>query len=115
MNERRRQDRHQLLFHAPVMDRDGGAIGHLIDVSPTGLMIATEQPLEAGQQLCLRIPLPIVCAGVRELTTPATAQWSEPTGHPAYHRNGLGDVEFDDEQLRALTMLFDDYRLRMAE
>ena len=111
MDERRRHDRHQLLFHAPVVDSDRGPIGQLIDVSPTGLMIATEQPLEAGQQFRLRIPLPVVCAGVRELSTPAIAQWSEPTGHPAYHRNGLANVQFDEDQLRALTMLVDDYRL----
>ncbi len=116
MNDRRRANRHQLLFNARVYDVDRGhVIGHLSNLSEDGLMVVTEQPLPVGHAYRVRIPLPVAFDGLGELTTEVTVAWTEPATHPAYHRNGLRALSLDAEQRRVLTRLVEDYDLRIDE
>ncbi len=116
MNDRRRANRHQLLFNARVYDADRGhVIGHLSNLSEDGLMVVTEQPLPVGRTYRVRIPLPVEFDGLGELATETTVAWTEPATHPAYHRNGLRARSLDPEQRRVLARLVDDYDLRIDE
>jgi hypothetical protein len=114
VNDRRRANRHQLLFNARVYDADeGGVIGHLSNLSEDGLMVITERPLPVGRAHRVRIPLPVEFEGMGELRTETTVAWTEPATHPAYHRNGLHAHALDDRQRRVLTRLVEDYDLRI--
>ena len=116
MNDRRRANRHQLLFNARVYDADqGDVIGHLSNLSEDGLMVVTEQPLPLGHTHRVRIPLPVEFEGLGELRTETTVAWPEPATHPAYHRNGLHAHSLDAGQRRVLTRLVEDYDLRIDE
>lgn len=115
MTERRRADRYQLMFHTAVVDADDGTtLGHLVDISVDGLMIASDQPLAPGRRYRLTIPMPISFDGHRELRVRATSAWTAPALHPALHRNGFRDLELPPEQQQAFQRLVDEYRLRAA-
>lgn len=115
MQERRQEERHQLMFHTRVVDADSGAtLGQLVDLSPKGLMVAAESALEQGRRHHLLIPLPVPFDGHSELRLSATVAWTAPALHPSYHRNGFKDLELPDEQQRAFERLVDEYRLRAA-
>jgi hypothetical protein len=116
VNERRRANRHQLLFNARVHDADNDSvIGHLSNLSEDGLMVVTEKPLPMGRTYRVRIPLPVAFNGLAELTTETTVAWTEPATHPAYHRNGLRALSLDADQRHVLTRLVEDYDLRIDE
>ena len=115
MQDRRQSERHQLMFHATVMDAETDvALGQLVDISETGLMLASEAPLENGRRYRLYIPLPIAFDGYTEIRLRATVTWTAPALHPAFHRNGFKELELPAEQERAFQRLIDDYRLRAA-
>ncbi len=116
MNERRRANRHQLLFNARVYDADRGQlIGHLSNLSADGLMVITEEPLTVGRAYRVRVPLPVAFDGLGELTTETTVAWTEPATHPTYHRNGLRALSLDAEQRSVLTRLVEEYDLGIDE
>ncbi len=113
--ERRKEERHQLMFHTRVVDADSGAtLGQLIDLSPKGLMLASETALEEGQRHRLLIPLPVPFDGHSELRLWATVAWTASALHPSYHRNGFKSLELPTEQQHAFERLVDEYRLRAA-
>jgi hypothetical protein len=115
VNERRKEERHQLMFHTRVVDADSGAtLGQLVDLSSKGLMVASETAFEEGRRYRLLIPLPVPFDGYSELRLWARVAWTAPAMHPSYHRNGFKDLELPDEQWRAFERLVDEYRLRAA-
>lgn len=116
VRERRTDDRYQLLFHVQVHDADGRRpLGYLVDLSRGGLMLATEQPLEANRRYRLRIPLPIAYLGRNEIELDAISAWSAPSMHPAYHRTGFRDLSLEPEQREVLDRLVEDYHMYSAD
>ena len=114
MNERRRKNRHQLLFNAGVYDADSGRlIGHLSNLSTDGLMVITERPLPMGRTYRVRIPLPVAFEGRGEIEVEVEVAWTQPATHPTYQRNGLRALALEPEQRRVLTRLVEDYDLRI--
>jgi len=104
------------MFHVQVMDADtDDPIGYLVDISPGGLMVASEGPLEVDRRYHLRVPLPIAYLGYREIELEAIASWTAPSLHPAFHRTGFRDLELKPAQREVLDRLVDDYHLRAAE
>lgn len=115
MAERRQSERHQLMFHAEVIDAETDTrVGQLLDISATGLMLAAEVPIEVDRRYRLRIPLPIPFDGYSELRLRVTAAWAAESLHPAFLRTGFRDLELAPEQQRAFERLIDEYRLRAA-
>lgn len=114
VNDRRRANRHQLLFNARVYDADSGRlIGHLSNLSTDGVMVITERPLPMGRTHRMRIPLPVAFEGRNELEIEAAVAWTQPAMHPTYHRNGLRALSLGQDQRRVLTRLVEDYDLRI--
>lgn len=115
MHNRRHEDRHHLLFQTAVLDADTETVlGQLVNLSGDGLMLASDRALEAGRRYHLRVPLPVAFDGHEALRLSATIAWSAPATGPAFHRNGLRDLELPAEQNEAFRHLLDDYRLRAA-
>lgn len=115
MAERRQSERYQLMFQASVVDDETDTtLGHLVDISITGLMLASETPLEIGRRYRLRIPLPVAFDGHSQLRARATAAWTAESLHPSFHRCGMRDLQLPPEQQRAFERLVDEYRLRAA-
>jgi hypothetical protein len=56
--ERRKSNRLNVSYYLPVQDSDSGqVIGHLVDISPLGLMIDCKEPLPTGLVYNLRLDL----------------------------------------------------------
>lgn len=57
--ERRRLKRRTLLYYLRVLDRDtGDVLGHLVDVTTDGILVAGARDLEVGRTWRLRMILP---------------------------------------------------------
>lgn len=58
MRDKRKLKRRNLIYYLHVLDRaSGGLIGYLVDISTAGVLIMTENPIELGTQLELKILL----------------------------------------------------------
>ncbi len=116
MQQRRHEERYQLMFHTRVVDADSGTtLGQLVDLSANGLMLAAKTAFEEGQRYRLLIPLPVPFDGHKELRLWGTVAWTASAPHhPSYYRTGFRDLELPDEQQRAFERLVDEYRLRAA-
>lgn len=92
VDDRRRANRHQLVFNAlgHHVDRDH-VIGDMSNLPTDGLIFVTEEVLPVRHAYCARIPLPVVLDCLGELTTKAGVVWIEPATHPAY------DLQIDEE------------------
>lgn len=56
MPEKRIYKRRNLICYLKVVDRDSGTlIGHLVDITPEGIMIMSETPIEAEKNYYFRV------------------------------------------------------------
>jgi len=87
MRERRVFERRETTYHAEVCEAaTGQVVGLLADISSGGMMLRTEQPLERGATMLLKMEI----TGLDEvLAVEAAVRWSEPDLDPASHVVGL--------------------------
>lgn len=111
--ERRAADRYVLAFNLePVDVRNGEPLGHLIDISPEGLMLASESPRRVEGRYRMRLPLPAEFDGYSAIEVEATAAWCKPAMNPRFHRTGFRELQLVSGPPRALERLIEDYHLQ---
>jgi len=54
--DRRRSDRSNLYYYLKVIN-EGNVIGYLIDISRTGVLMTTQEPMELDKELSIKIDL----------------------------------------------------------
>lgn len=104
MEDRRRQERERVGFHAEVT-RAGSeeVVGHLCDISPSGIMLLGQSPFQVGQVLLLDIEAPGAAGG--PVRVRAIVRWSEPDLDGSLHAAGLELVEPDVRTLAGIQRL----------
>ncbi len=104
----RRERREELLYNLEVFDSDGSPLGHLGDLSPSGLLLVSIRRLEPGTRLSLTLALPITAEGERRVSLAVTVRRvEEDCGHFRHgcsiddRADAAGQV---DEILRSLSL-----------
>lgn len=69
---KRKEKREELLYNLEVFDKDRNALGHLGDLSHTGLMVLCKQAQTVGSRLDMIIELPISSDGERHVPLQVT-------------------------------------------
>lgn len=111
-DERRGAERYQLAFNLePVDVRTGRPMGWLIDISPVGMMLASESPRRVEGRYRLRLDLPVEIDGYRSIDVEATAAWTKPAMDPSFHRTGFRELQLVSGPPRALERLIEDHHL----
>ena len=76
MDERRARKRAYMLFYSRIRDRHSGTlVGHLVDLTPEGLLVVSETPVEAGKVLSMQMELPDDVSDRQFLRFDAQAAW----------------------------------------
>jgi c-di-GMP-binding flagellar brake protein YcgR len=79
MPERRREERTLINSHIQVEnDEFDEKMGVLVDISPRGLRIRGEEPVEINEDIKLRLCLPEKILGKRTIRPTAVCVWSKP-------------------------------------
>jgi hypothetical protein len=86
--ERRRLERRDLSYYLPVMDNNTQqVIGHLVDISPVGLMMDSKMPVPTNLKYSLRLDLMEDIAGKAILEFIAVSKWCRPDSIQPYLYN----------------------------
>jgi hypothetical protein len=114
MNERRLLKRRHLIYYLSVEDVDTNRLlGHLVDVTPDGIMLMSPEPIEAGKVFRLRMTIPAGSEG-----TPQTIEFqarsvrSGKDVNPDFFDTGFHMVSLTPAQLGLIETLIDDHGFR---
>lgn len=104
MQERRKQDRKNLIAYSQVFDLYGGImLGYLGDLTPSGAMVIGEQKVAVGTELTLQLVVPALeQEAARRISIPARVAWCEPDVSPNFHDIGFEFKEVSEEQRKVI-------------
>lgn len=111
--ERREAERYQLAFNLePIDAATGDPLGWLVDISPEGMMIASDAAKKVEGRYRMRFQLPAPFDGYEAIEIEATAAWSKPAMNPRFHRTGFRELQLVSGPPGALERLIEDYHLQ---
>ncbi len=113
MAEKRKLKRRHLIYYLRVFDRESSKlIGHLIDISPQGIMIMSEEPLEVNKLFKLRMDLPVDVFEKTEIEFDAESRWTKKDINPEFYDTGFAIMNLSYTDGRLIEKLIDDYGFR---
>ena len=113
MSEKRKLARRHLIYYLRVFDRESNElIGHLINISPQGIMIMSEEPLEINKHFKLRMDLPVDIFDKTEIEFDAESRWCKKDINPEFYDTGFAIIDLSYTDGRLIEKLIDDYGFR---
>ena len=114
MQERRKEERKNLMAYTKVFDLYGGIVlGYLADLTLLGGMVIGEREIPKDTELTLAIELPEL-PGITALriTIPSRVIWSQQDISPQYFNVGFEFLEVTDFQKNVIKAIIDNYEFR---
>jgi len=112
MPDRRKVKRRHLLYYLRVFDRNTGRqLGHLVDITPEGIMLMSERPIRVGRTIAMKMMLP-GASGERAVEFEATSLWTGQDINPDFHDTGFRVEKATRRLLNEIETLIDDYGFR---
>lgn len=114
MQERRKEERKNLMAYTQVFDLYGGVLlGYLGDLTLQGGMVIGEREIAKNTELTLAIELPEL-PGVTALriTIPSRVVWSHQDISPEYFNVGFEFQEVTEFQKNVIQAIIDNYQFR---
>lgn len=107
MQASRGQRRHHLIFYLEIRDRGTDEpLGFLGDITPDGMQVLSEQPLDVGRSFELEICRPGMAA--QPVRCRARSIWSKADADPGYYATGFQFEDISAMTLQAIEMLIRD-------
>ncbi len=113
MSERRRLRRKRLLYYLKIHDRNTQElIGHLGDITIHGVNLITEEPFESDIEMKLKMALPEVMDGKKEIIFDVKTNWCKRDINPNFYSIGceLLKISETDGQIIKNLMLEHSFR-----
>lgn len=116
MSERRKFDRRDLVYYPPVFDRRSDRLlGYAANISPEGVMLVGEKPIEPKTVVHLRLDLPDQINGMKSLGIEGHSRWSARNGQRGLQNTGLELRNMSPSQLEGIKHLYSNPTLRGAQ
>ncbi len=113
MPERRKLKRRHLIYYLRVFDRTNGRqIGHLVDLTPDGMMLMSERPIRVGRTIGVKMVLPPESARERTIEFDATSMWTSQDVNPDFYDTGFKLSRVARKHLAEIQTLIEDYGFR---
>ncbi|MBE9521361.1 MAG: PilZ domain-containing protein [Proteobacteria bacterium] len=110
MKEKRKHKRVNLIYYLEIYDnRTDKHLGHLVDITPEGLMMISEKEMEAGAEFHLRMLLPETAYGKKAISFKANSCWVKKDMNPAFFASGYQIVDIGPVESKTITSLIDNY------
>jgi len=109
--ERRRLNRRNISYYLPVMDDNTKQVlGHLIDISPTGLSMDSKTLFPTGQRYSLRLDLMEDIAGKAILEFVAMSKWCRPDPiQPYLYNAGFQIINIAPDDIEVIKRISEKY------
>lgn len=106
MTERREVRRRHLVQHLEVYDRSTDRyLGRVVDISPKGILLISEQSLELAAPLALRLDLPETMFGRDHLDLDAVTVWRRKDASPGHYDVGIHFSKISGRDLEIIRQL----------
>ncbi len=112
MENKRKLKRRHLFFYLRIFNRkDGELIGYLGDITPQGIMLISEKPVETNRFFKLWMDLP-GSSTVRRLEFEAKSIWCQPDMNPDFYDTGIQLLDMSKRDMAMIEDLISDYGFR---
>jgi len=109
----RKLRRRHLIYYLRVFERDTGELlGHLVDLTPEGVLLMGERALEPGTSLTMTMDLPTEICGKPKLQFVGHCVWSRQDPNTGLHDSGFRLDDLPLPELNVMGVLIDDYGFR---
>ncbi|GAB1470433.1 PilZ domain-containing protein [Chloroflexota bacterium] len=114
LNERRKQERKNLVAYTQVFDLYGGnLLGYLGDLTISGAMIISEKPMKPDIHITLAIELPeLTESKAVRMSLSARVAWCHQDLSPQYFNIGFEFNDVADEQKKLIESIIKNYEFR---
>lgn len=103
MPDKRQVKRRHLIYYLSIFERSTDRlVGQLVDITTRGFMLTSENPLESGLRMELRMVLPDVIDGDNQITFDAVSVWCKKDINPNFYAIGF---EFESVSPKTLTIV----------
>lgn len=110
MVERRQYKRNNLKFFARVYNRKLERLfGYLVNITPKGMMIVSEKPIDPGASVALRIEFPESANTVTHLDVDAQCIWSKLDDETMFYELGFKLRELHSDQKESIDHVISHY------
>lgn len=108
--DRRTLKRRHLIFYLRVWEiTDDRLLGHLVDITPEGLMLISERPIGIGQEFDLEIRFPDSEGELKPLRFRSICRWSDNDINPAFYDSGFEFLEKSPEEVETIQTIIETY------
>ena len=112
-SDKRRLKRSHLIYYLRVFNQvTNETIGHLVDITPEGAMLISENPIPANTRYQLRMQLPAEIFGRQYLDFEAESLWSKRDINPDFHDTGFRLLNVEVKDTAIISRLIDEYGFR---
>jgi len=113
MDDRRKFKRRYLMYYSRVFDRrTGRVIGYIVDLTPDGAMIISEDPIEPNESFRLRMDLPEEISDKAYIDFDAQSVWCRKDVDPHFWDNGFHLTEINPDDIRLIERMIAEYGFR---
>lgn len=96
--EQRGLSRHHLIYYLRVYDGiSSRVVGHVVDISPEGLMLITDEPIPVQEEYRLRMRFPGSGSEQQELLFDAVCRWCREDENPEFYLAGFQIQELPEK------------------
>ncbi len=107
-SEKRIFKRRQMIYYLEVMERDSNRlIGHVVDITPEGMLVMSEKPLEIHRTFALKIPFKKPAGPKEFLQFNARCKWCTREMHANFYDTGFEMMGLDPEAVEALEYIIE--------
>jgi len=108
--DKRKVKRRHLIYYLRVFSRNTGEmIGHMVDVTPEGIMLISEKPIELNTKYQLRMDLPVEIWGTQHLDFEAKSLWGRRDVNPDFYNTGFEIQGEDWKRIETIERLISQY------
>jgi PilZ domain len=108
--DQRQAARRHLIFYLRIFDgASSRVLGHLMDISPSGLMLLGDEPVAVNEEYRLRMLLPKEVPVGDEIFIGAVSRWCKQDGNPDYYVTGFQIQDMDAETRKSMGHLIEEF------
>jgi len=109
-HNKRQLKRVHLIYYLRIFDIDSGAdIGHLVDITPQGIMLISEKPIPVGKDFSFRMQLPSMVSGREEIFFSARCLWCKQDFIPEFYVSGYQIKDITPQEAKTISALINSY------
>ena len=110
IDDKRKLKRHRLIYYLRVCSMPSGLLlGHLIDITPAGILIVGESLLTVEQDFDLHMDLPGDIQGKGSILFQARCIWSRKDPAPSFYASGFQFGRVAPEDMHIIASLIQDF------